>query len=237
LALSERPDCINGQKLLSLKVRVGFTEEKHVTLESSKNIGGVGAILLFVGVLPWIAPYGWIIALIGLIMALIGFKGLADYYNEAGVFNNALYALILAIVGFGIFFAILITSAFGLLSALGLTLSNITEWSTAFSQADLQAYSSVVWGFVGQIILGAVVLWVCLIVAAILLRKSLGVASMKTGVGMFGTTGLLMLIGAVIPLLGLLLIWIGLLLLAVAFFSIRPQQAQASMPAQPPTQV
>jgi uncharacterized membrane protein len=237
LALSERPDCINGQKLLSLKARVGFTEEKHVTLESSKNIGGVGAILLFVGVLPWIAPYGWIIALIGLIMALIGFKGLADYYNEAGVFNNALYALILAIVGFGIFFAILITSAFGLLSALGLDLSNITAWSGAFSQADLQAYSSVVWGFVGQIVLGAVVLWVCLIVAAVLLRKSLGVASTKTGVGMFGTTGLLMLIGAVIPLLGLLLIWIGLLLLAVAFFSIRPQQAQTSMPAQPPTQV
>ena len=226
-----------GKKLLFLGHRDGFPEEKRMTLESSKNMGGIGSILLFIGVLPWIAPYGWILALMGCILALVGFKGLADYYNEASVFNNALYALILAIVGFGIFVAVVITSAFGLLAAMGLNASNIAEWSAVFSQADLQAYASLMMGFVGQIVLGAVVLWICLIVAAVLLRKSLGIASMKTHVGMFGTTGLPILIGAAIPLLGLLLIWIGLLLLAVAFFSIRPQPAQPVAPAPSPTQV
>ena len=198
-------------------------------------MGGVGAILLFIGVLPWIAPYGWVVGLIGLILAMLGFKGIADYYKEAGVFNNALYAVILAVVGVVVFFVLLFTAAVGFLADLGLTFSNVTEWSAVISQLDLVG-TSILWDLVAQILLAGVVLWICLIIAAILLRKSLGVVSAKSGVGLFGITGLLILIGAVIPLIGLLLIWIGILLLAVAFFSIRPQQAQAATPAAAPTQ-
>jgi len=198
-------------------------------------MGGVGAILLFIGVLPWIAPYGWVVGLIGLILAMLGFKGIADYYKEAGVFNNALYAVILAVVGVVVFFVLLFTAAVGFLADLGLTFSNVTEWSAVISQLDLVG-TSILWDLVAQILLAGVVLWICLIIAAILLRKSLGVVSAKSGVGLFGITGLLILIGAVIPLIGLLLIWIGILLLAVAFFSIRPQQAQAATPVAAPTQ-
>lgn len=201
-----------------------------MTIETSKNLGGVGGILMFIGVLPWIAPYGWLIALVGLILAMIGFKGLADYYKEAGVFNNALYAVILGMVGVGVFIGVVIVAAFGLLAELGLDASNIADWSSRISQLDLQGMSSTIWGFAAQILLAGVVLWICLIVAAIFLRKSLGIVSTKSGVGMFGTTGLLILIGAVIPVIGLLLVWIGLILLAVAFFSIRPQQAQPATP-------
>jgi uncharacterized membrane protein len=208
-----------------------------VTIETSKNLGGVGAILLFIGVIPWTWPYGWILVLVGLILALIGFKGLADYYNEAGVFNNALYAVIIGIVGVGVFIGVVVIAAFGLLAELGLDASNVADWSSSMSQLDLQGMSSTIWGFAAQILLAAVILWVCLIVAAVLLRKSLGIVSTKSGVGMFGTTALLILIGAVIPLIGLLLIWIGLILLAVAFFSIRPQQAQPTTSAEAPTQM
>jgi uncharacterized membrane protein len=47
-----------------------------------------------------------------------------------------------------------------------------------------------------------------------------------------------MLIGAVLIIalgIGLLLIWISLLLLAIAFFQIRPQQAQPATSAAAPT--
>ena len=210
-----------------------------MTLESSKNLGGVGAILLFIGVLPWIAPYGWILGLIGLLLVMLGFKGLADYYQEAGVFNNALYAVILTIVGVVIFAVLLFTAAVGFLSALGLSFANVADWSTVITEWSTGATPdlTLIWDFVAQILLAGVVLWICLIIAAILLRKSLGVVSAKSGVGLFGITGLLILIGAVIPLIGLLLIWIGILLLAVAFFSIRPQQAQPAMSTAAPTQV
>jgi uncharacterized membrane protein len=210
-----------------------------MTLESSKNLGGVGAILLFIGVLPWIAPYGWILGLIGLILVMLGFKGLADYYQEAGVFNNALYAVILAVIGVVIFVVLLFTAAVGFLSALGLSFANMADWSAVITQWSAGAAPdlTIVWDFVAQILLAGVAMWICLIIAAVLLRKSLGIVSAKSGVGLFGITGLLILIGAVIPLIGLLLIWIGLLLLAVSFFTIRPQQAQPAMSATAATQV
>jgi len=210
-----------------------------MTLESSKNLGGVGAILLFIGVLPWIAPYGWILGLIGLLLVMLGFKGLADYYQEAGVFNNALYAVILTIVGVVIFAVLLFTAAVGFLSALGLSFSNMADWSAVITEWSTGAAPdlTIVMDFVAQILLAGVALWICLIIGAVLLRKSLGVVSAKSGVGLFGITGLLILIGAVIPVIGLLIIWIGVLLLAVAFFSVRPQQSQPAMSTAAPTQV
>ena len=52
--------------------------------------------------------------------------------------------------------------------------------------------------------------------------------SEKTGVGLFGTTGLLILIGAVLTIIGIgfILLWIALILLTVSFFSIKTQAAQ-----------
>jgi len=208
-----------------------------MTIETSKNLGGVGAILVFIGVIPWTWPYGWVLALVGLILALIGFKGLADYYTEAGVFNNALYAVIMGIVGLGVFMGVVVIAAFGMFAELGFDAANIAEWSGGITQLDPTIVTNVMWNFLAQILLAAVVLWVCLIIGAVLLRKSLGIVSTKSGVGMFGTTGLLILIGAAIPLIGLLLVWIGLILLAVAFFSIRPQQAQTPTSAAAPTQM
>jgi uncharacterized membrane protein len=45
--------------------------------------------------------------------------------------------------------------------------------------------------------------------------------SEKSGIGLFSTAGLLMLIGAIIPIIGLLIIWIGLILAMVAFFQMK----------------
>jgi uncharacterized membrane protein len=66
-------------------------------LESSKNLGGVGALLIFIGplltALPGIGGYTGLLSLVGAILVLIAFKGFADYYRESGIFNNALYAI------------------------------------------------------------------------------------------------------------------------------------------------
>jgi uncharacterized membrane protein len=67
-----------------------------MTLESSKAIGGLGALLLFTGVIPipYGQPYLGIIALIGIILDLVALHGLANYYKENGIFSNALYGFI-----------------------------------------------------------------------------------------------------------------------------------------------
>ena len=88
-----------------------------MNFETSKNLGGVGAILLFVSVIPYISTYTFgVLGLVGLILLLMGMKGLAEYYREAGIFNNALYGTITGIVGVVVFVAILITAVLGFIS-------------------------------------------------------------------------------------------------------------------------
>jgi uncharacterized membrane protein len=221
-------------------VRVETKEEKSLNLETSKNLGGVGAILMFIGVLPF--PYSGIISFVGLILVLIAMYSLANYYKESGIFNNALYGVITAIVGGVATAGIVVFALFDLFTDLGVTLGieNVAEWSVELSQIDWTNVGlDLIGNFAAYIFLGLVVLFVFVIITAILLRKSLGLLSTKTGVGLFGTTGLLILIGAVLTIIaiGLILIWIAMLILAIAFFSIKPQQAQPTMPAVAPTQV
>jgi uncharacterized membrane protein len=207
-----------------------------LNFETSKNLGGVGAILMFIGVIPFFA-YSGIISLIGLILALIACKGLADYYSEAGIFNNALYAVITAIVGGIVTVGVVFIALVDFLSELGLSFANMAEWSTELTQMDWTTVGmGIIGDFVAYILLALVVLFVFVIITAILLRKSLGLLSAKTGVGLFGTTGLLILIGAVLTIIaiGLILIWVAMLILAIAFFSIKPAQ---SPPAAAPSQM
>ena len=77
-----------------------------------------------------------------------------------------------------------------------------------------------------------VILFIFVVVAALFYRKSLNSLAQKTGVGLFGTTGLILLIGAVLTIIviGFLLLWVAMILLTVAFFSIKTESAQ-----QPPS--
>jgi uncharacterized membrane protein len=208
-----------------------------VTLESSKNLGGIGAILMFIGFLPVANSYG-ILSLVGLILVMVAMYGLARHYMESGIFNNALYGVITAIVG-GVIFAVVAVYAFiGFFTDLGLTigLGNMAEWTSELTQVDwMNIGLDFITNFAVYLLLGLLVLFVFVVITAVFLRKSLKLLSAKTGVGMFGTTGTIILIGAVLTIIGigLILIWIALLLLAVAFFQIRTQQTQPP----PPTQV
>src|SRR3990170_1227655 len=205
-------------------------------LETSKNIGGIGAILMFIGVLP-LFTYSGILSLIGLILVLVAAKGFADNYKESGIFTNAIYAVITAIVGGIITVAVAIMALVSFFGELGLDFTNAQDWS-ALSAIDWQNVGiDLITRFLGSIILVLVVVWVFAILAAFFVRKSLGLLSAKTGVSLFGTAGILILVGAVIPVFGLLLIWVALLLLAIAFFSVRTTPTQSTTPVATQAQV
>ncbi len=209
-----------------------------MALESSKNLGGIGAILIVIGVLP--IPYATILSLIGLILLMIGLKGLADFYKEGGIFNNALYAIILAIVGGVIAAGILVVMFVGTLLELGINVSNIADWATLGTQlttvfTDFSNFG-LLFNLLGALAISLIVLFVFAIVAVLFFRRSLTQLASKTGVGLFGTAGLLMLIGAVLTIIviGALLIWIAFILVAVAFFRIRAQPTAMTQTAPPP---
>ena len=209
-----------------------------MNLETSRILGGIGALLMFIGVIPYISYFG-IVELIGAILVLTALYSLGRYYQEGGIFNNALYGIVTGIVG------VVIAVAVGI----SVVLVNIQDflmklfpswngdWSTIPSLSGMTPNTSNIGiGDIIPFIVGAilifVIFWVFAIIATFLIRRSLTQLSAKSSVGLFGTAGILLLIGAFLVIvfgLGLILMWIAALILAIAFFRLKPTQ-------QPPPQ-
>jgi len=215
-------------------------------IESSKNLGGVGALLIFIGpilsALPRVGAWTGLLSLIGAILVLIALKGFADYYREVGIFNNALYAIITAVVGAVATIGVVIVAFVDLFAELGIQIADFQDGSRLGEIFSEATNFDVILRFAGIIILALVLLFIVLVITAFFLRRSLILMASKTGVGLFGTTGLMLLLGAVFTIvfgLGILLFWISMLLLAIAFFSIRLQQPPpaSTTSTQTPTQV
>ena len=217
-----------------------------MTLESSRNLGGIGAILLLVGSLPFIGTVSFgILAIVGVILLLISLHGFADYFKERGTFNNFLFGVIAGVVG------VIITAA--TFVYLFFYTSMVTEflykiyptwngdWTTlsGLTPVTNNIVPSDVVPFIGSFLLVLAVFWIFIIIAAFFVRRSLKNLSMKTSVGLMSTGALLLLIGAVLTIvvIGIFLMWIAILLIAIAFFQIKPQIEQdvSTMSSSPTT--
>ena len=198
-----------------------------MTFESSKNLSAVGSLLIVVGAaLGSVVSFSGILSLIGIILLLIGLKGLANFYKEEGIFNNALYSIIIAIVGCVVGVGVIAISAVSALADLGIDWANIEDWAnigtdlgTIFADINLSTIATLL----GALLAGLIILWVFMIISMYFLRKSMNQLSTKSGIGLFGTAGILVLIGAVVPVIGLLIIWIGFILATVAFFQMKKE--------------
>ena len=180
-----------------------------MSLESNKTLGGIGAILLAI-------PF---LSLIGIILVLIAMKGIADYYDDDDIFKHSLYGFIFGFVGVIALVAVILMFAFGFA-----TVSPFIRESTTF------AFS----GF-GLFIIAFIVLYGFSLIAAFFYKKSLDNLSEKSGEQMFGTAGLILLIGAAIPLIGEILKFVAWILTAVGFFNIKkiakiPQSSESVIP-------
>jgi len=218
-----------------------------LNFETSKSLGGVGAILLFISPLTGILT-GFstgIIGLIGLILLLIGAYGLAQYYRESGIFNNMLYGTIVGIIGGVVAVIAAVYAAIALLPDFlykvypgwngdWASLPNMMPDTNNINPSDIMP-------FIGIFLALLVVLFVIAIVVALFYRKSFNQLSAKTGIGLFATTGTVLLVGAVLVIafgLGLLLIWVSALLLAIAFFQMRAlPQPEPYTQTVPPSQM
>jgi uncharacterized membrane protein len=168
-----------------------------LNFESSKSLSGVGAILVAIG------SFVPVLAIVGIILVLIGLKGLAEVYGEKAIFQNALYGLIFEVVAAAAFCFVLIGALLGGLATLSLI------------------------AFLAGFGLALIVAFVFSILAAYFYKKSFDLLSSKSGERLFGTAGLLMLIGAVLTiiLVGALITLVAWILAAVAFFSLKPSAA------------
>jgi uncharacterized membrane protein len=230
-----------AQKFYS-KIILHIFEEKTLNFGTTKNLGGIGALLLFIGTLPYINYLG-IIDIVGVILLLTSLYGFASYYRERRIFNNTAIGVLAAIIG------IVISAVIGI----AIVLPNITGflqkiypgWDGNLSSLPSLQGMTPVTGNIGFsdvvpfIVAGIavfVVLWVFAIIAAFFVRRSLVELSIRSSVKLFSTAGLLLLIGAVLVIVfvGAILVWIAALLLAIAFFTMKLQLEQAPMTATAP---
>src|SRR3972149_598575 len=160
-----------------------------MTFNSSKTFGGVGALLMFVGVFPYINYFG-VIELIGAILVLAALHGFARIYKENGIFDNALYGIIAGIVG--VVLAVVIGIAIVLPNIRDFLLKIYPgwngDWSTISSLSGMTPNTSNInFGDVIPFITAAIVifaiLWIFAIIATFFMRRSLKQLSSRTNVG------------------------------------------------------
>lgn len=210
-----------------------------MSIETSRVLGGVGAILMLIGVLPYV-NYFSVVGVSGLILVMVALYNLATYHREGAIFNNALYGVIVAIVGAVIATATIVVTVLSSLTDFLYTI--FPEWNGDWATLSglTPNTANITIDSVLPFIVGAftmfVILWVFSILGAFLVRRSLGALAAKSGVGLFSTAGLLMFVGAALIAVfgvGLILIWVSVLLLGIAFFRMRPQPAQPTTSAAP----
>jgi uncharacterized membrane protein len=207
-------------------------------IETTKILGGVGAILMLIGMIPY--SYLGVLELIGLILVMISLSYLAGYYKDKGIFNNALYGLIVGIVGGIVAIAVGVASVLASVTDFFYALFPgwNGDWTTLpgmipdFGNVSMDVLVPLVTGIIAVLL----IIWIVFIVGTFLARRSLVSLAAKSGVGLFSTAGLLLLIGALLLIIfvGVVIIWVALLIMAIGFFRIRAQQEPPPTPAAVP---
>jgi uncharacterized membrane protein len=215
-----------------------------MTLESSRTIGGIGAILMLIGIFPYLSYFG-IVELIGAILVLVGLYGLSGYFRESGIFKNALIGIAAGVVGVVIAavvgFTVVLANITPLLHQIypgwdgnWSSLQGMTPDPDAFTSGNFDP--STLLPLVTGLIAVLAILWIFAIIAAYFVRRSLKQLSARSNVGLFGTAGTLLLIGAFLTIIfiGFILMWIAAILLAIAFFQLKHPEPDLSQPPPPP---
>ena len=200
-------------------------------LQTSKKLGGIGALILFLGIIPAYIGfdlYG-IPTAIGIILVLISLHSLAKFYKDKEIFNNALFGTLAAIIGAIISLAIILTTFLPTLEDAMYQAApdwngNWIDFTNIIPNFDNINSTTLLQLTIGTLLIGIVV-WVFIIISMIFIRKSLKTLADHSHTNLFATTSRILIIGAAIPILGILIIWISSLILANAFLTMKePQQ-------------
>ena len=190
------------------------------SLGQAKTLGGIGAILALLFWVPGNVGIGLLI--VGLVLMLIAVKNIADTVGDQTIFSNMTYSVILAIIGPIIATVVLFAAAASLVSAFRGFTPGTTTLPFGF------------WALIEIVIVAVGVLWVCILISTVFVKRSYDAIALKLRVDMFRTTGLLFLIGAatLIVLVGFLILFIAAILQVVSFFSISEQPPPPTMAPQ-----
>jgi uncharacterized membrane protein len=171
----------------------------------------IGALLLFIPVVPGIG-------IVGIILLLIGMKGVSDFYKDPVIYSDAFKGVIFGIIGIIALSVLWVVGIFG-----GMLLGAFTLGIGAAI------------GAIALIAISLVVAFVFYLLMALNFRKAFNALEQRSGQHLFHTAGTLLWIGAILTIIivGAFLVWIAWLIAAIAFFSMNfgtPQQSYQQQP-------
>jgi len=192
------------------------------SFEHSKTLAGVGAILLLFGLVPYA---GWVLAIIGVVLLVIGVKELSSYYQDERVYQNTLAGVK--------FYVVAVVAAAAAIVAIMIGIASATDWK--FTNFPTSFVPTVGFGIgVAALLAGLVIAFVFYILAASHLKRVFDSLAQKSGEASFATAGTLLWLGAIltIVLVGLVLIFVAWIFATVGFFSMKSRQYQQFMQQQ-----
>ena len=188
-------------------------------LSSAKTLGGVGVILTLFTLVP---DVGFLITIVGWVMVLVAIKYIADIVGNKSIYNNAITAVILAIIGAVLLALIVLGAIFQFVGLNGLNFG--TTSTTAPPPSDVV-------GLIVGVLAGLALLWVFGIVSAVFLRMSFNKIAAALNLDLFKTGAVIYLIGAALTiiLVGFVLILVAQIMFIIAFFSIPDKLPTSTM--------
>jgi uncharacterized membrane protein len=199
-----------------------------MNLRTAKLMGGIGAILGICLIIPYV---GWLLSLTGLVLVLIALKNISDTVNESKIFTHYLVSFLLSIVNMIVLVVGIVVTIFSSFRQNGLWFwqqlsSAYNNWNwNQFGNTMNQYFDNLYWPqFVTTLLVGIIIVivisWVISIVSAYFVKSSFDLLSKKTGEKNFSISGLLIFIGAIIPILGIVVTFVGNIFKIIAFFSL-----------------
>lgn len=200
-------------------------------MKQIKLLGGIGAILLLLTIIPGI---GLLFGIAGLVLILIALAQLSNIVVEKRIFNYYLTSVVVSVAGS----VASLTAVVGILvrKLSGIAMDTLPrfpvrrfylgrDWNFEIRNADqfgkmFSFLKSNLWILI--VIIAAI--WIVFIVSSVFAKLSLDKISEKTENQNFKTAGLLLLIGAfLIPVLGLgfVVMYVGRIFEAIGFFSLK----------------
>jgi len=173
----------------------------QLSLSQGKTLGEIGSILVFI-------PF---VNIVGYILILIAINDISSGVQNRAIFNNALIAIAVEIVGIAVALFLLVAGSL-----------------TSVFTGGLSAIVGV--------LAGLVVVWLVLVLAAVFFRRSYDGIASTLGVRQFRTAGSLYLVGALLLIafgLGAIVIFVAYIFQAIAYFSIPDQPGHSFQSAQP----
>ena len=182
---------------------------------SAKTLGGIGAILTLLLLVPF--NVGAVLVIIGWILILLALRNISNSVKERSIFNNAIIAAVLAIVATAVFAIVVASAVLGFIGLGGL------PSSSSVPPADFL-------GLIAGVLAGLAVAWVLGVIGSYFLWQSFKTVAAKSNVKLFQTAGLVFFIGSILTiiLVGFVVTFVAQILFIVAFFSLPDNPPQTS---------